>query len=165
MPTFNYQGIIDNLVSTVGALVSGSAIAGTALTSSTTVSRVEKKLVTADQLGAGELTLVCIIPSDVQPDNTYYPFNDIATNLDLWIIAHARAEDDNARTERSSGLERDIRAAFAADPTRGFWAVETIERGGKLSDEGWPDVRGVKGGTVTISIPVQVLYYPNDGGT
>lgn len=153
---YNRQRIIDHLVTTISA----SGI----MEGSTTMGRVDRALLTADDVGATEFPACCVVPAEIQPPQLRYPFGDIRTELDVWIIAHARAETAADKTAAASNLERNIRVAIEADQTRGGYAIMSIETDGMLSDEGWPDMRGLKGGTVTVALKFRITYYPNDGG-
>lgn len=166
MPTMNRQGIIDNVVATIDALTAAALIAGTGLTSTTTINRIERKLIIADDVGdAVNFDAACVIPAESQPPPKYYPFGDIRKELDYWVIVHAAVTSETHRTQRVAEVERDVRCALAADPKRGGYAIETIEAESEISDEGWSELLASSGtGVVSVVMKFRSIYYPNDGG-
>ena len=115
-----------------------------------------------DELATDSLPALCAFAGRETRPATYYPFADIEKLLPITVIGHVHALTSSLRRAAISDLEQDVLDALTVDPTRGGWAVDTIQETGPLTDEGEKEIGGKRGETNSMVLKFLVTYFPND---
>lgn len=152
--TTNREGIYVNIQTSLELITIGGGY-------NSTVALVEKKYKTFNEMDAAVLPWLGIVPQkNITP--IYEPFNQIQKKERVAIIGHVAGTTPETKLAASSDLEQDVRDALAVDPTRGGWAVDTIEAEDIDSDEAAQGKTGTLGDTSSFVVVIECLYYPND---
>lgn len=122
---------------------------------------VQREFVNYDDIPRASMPFLCFFPTK-GPSPEHFPFAQVRKRLTVKIIGHAQALPQSTKTDAIAQFEEDVSDAMAIDPTRGGWAVDTIEIDSAETDEGVPEKGGRNSGTATAVMTYQIMYYPND---
>lgn len=138
------------------------------------VKLVEQERRTYEEVERSRMPWIGFWPALTQPPVVPYPFGQYAKILEVEVWAHVATDQDptteagrTERIQRLGRLEEDILVALDVDPTRGGYAVDTLQVAPASTDEGVPDQvqsrkRGERGSTGSLRIAFRCSFYPYD---
>ena len=127
------------------------------------VATVFDEFKTYEDVGAAQLPALCYFAAKGGMNPPRYELhNSPEKTFDFMVIGHVAATTQAERVLRLGELEEDVRRALMIDPTRGNWAVDTIQIEDQDDDSGVPNKEGLKGNTGTATWRFRCTYFPND---
>lgn len=128
-----------------------------------TVATVIDELRNYDQFGALQVPALCYFAAKGgHPPPRYELHNNPEKSFDFIVQGIVGGTTQALRCTALGELEEDVRRALMRDPTRGGWAVDTIQVEDTIDDTGVPNKDGINGNRATAEWRFRCSYFPND---
>jgi hypothetical protein len=125
-----------------------------------TVATIKDEFADAERFGVEQLPALCLYPVAGAPQPKYEMFGSVEKHVDFMVVAHVAGDTTDLRSQRLYEIEADVNRALMIDPTRGGYAIDTIQVEDDNDSIGMPR-EGTKP-TASAQWKYRSTYFPND---